>query len=110
MTGYPVPSQDGAPQTWTAIDIAKDAHVVLLQSSLRLSSRSRPAELLAARLTLVRGKRSGGRVTRECSGAVWKSGDAWRYNVVSTMLLLYPLARRPSRTLATDVTDANCNS
>lgn len=32
MTGYPVPPYDTAPQTWAAIDIAKDAHVVLVES------------------------------------------------------------------------------
>ena len=32
MTGYPSPPQDVAPQTWAAIDIAKDAHVVLIES------------------------------------------------------------------------------
>ena len=32
MTGYPVPPHDTAPQTWAAIDIAKDAHVVLVES------------------------------------------------------------------------------
>jgi len=32
MTGYPVPHQDGVPVTWVAIDVAKDAHVVLVES------------------------------------------------------------------------------
>jgi len=32
MTGYPVLPQDAVPQTWAAIDIAKDAHVVLVES------------------------------------------------------------------------------
>ena len=32
MTGYPLPLQDGVPVTWVAIDIAKDAHVVLVES------------------------------------------------------------------------------
>jgi transposase len=32
MTGYPSPPEDVAPQTWAAIDIAKDAHVVLVES------------------------------------------------------------------------------
>jgi hypothetical protein len=38
MTGYPVPSglpaapKNTAPQTWAAIDVAKDAHVVLVES------------------------------------------------------------------------------
>src|SRR3954454_14844017 len=34
MTGYPTAPQDedGAPLTWAAIDIAKDAHVVLVES------------------------------------------------------------------------------
>lgn len=31
MTGYPTPLQDGPPVTWVAIDIAKDAHVVLVE-------------------------------------------------------------------------------
>lgn len=38
MTGYPAPALTGAlqtmaPQTWVAIDVAKDAHVVLVDSS-----------------------------------------------------------------------------
>lgn len=38
MTGYPIPSgppaapENMAPQTWAAIDVAKDAHVVLIES------------------------------------------------------------------------------
>jgi transposase len=32
MTGYPVPLQDGAPVTWVAIDVAKDAHMVLVET------------------------------------------------------------------------------
>lgn len=32
MTGYPTPAQDGLPQTWVAIDIAKDAHIALVAS------------------------------------------------------------------------------
>jgi transposase len=31
MTGYPMPLQDGAPVTWVAIDVAKDANVVLVE-------------------------------------------------------------------------------
>ncbi len=32
MTGYPMPLQDGVPVTWVAIDIAKDVHVVLVET------------------------------------------------------------------------------
>lgn len=32
MTGYPGFDQDGGPVTWVAIDVAKDAHVVLVES------------------------------------------------------------------------------
>lgn len=32
MPGYPLPLQDGVPVTWVAIDVAKDAHVVLVES------------------------------------------------------------------------------
>lgn len=37
MTGYPAPGLAGAPQTmapqtWVAIDVAKDAHVVLVEA------------------------------------------------------------------------------
>lgn len=32
MTGYPMALQDGVPATWVAIDIAKDVHVVLVET------------------------------------------------------------------------------
>ncbi len=32
MPGYPLPLEDGVPVTWVAIDVAKDAHVVVVEA------------------------------------------------------------------------------
>lgn len=53
MTGYPVPLQDGVPVTWVAIDVAKDAHVVLVESGggrrqFRVANRLEELQALVA--------------------------------------------------------------
>lgn len=53
MTGYPVVSQDVLPLTWVAIDVAKNAHVVLVESvsgrrQLRVANRLAEIEALIA--------------------------------------------------------------
>ncbi len=53
MTGYPRPPQDAVPQTWVAIDVAKDAHVVLVESptgrrQFRVANRLEDIQALVA--------------------------------------------------------------